>query len=214
VLKKMRLSQTLHFFNLLEASYNNWKPDLVSAFPTLQNKPNMLTYLWKLYLLFEYFIPVVCVIFFLILHFKVQLYGSTIRKNDLGHIIHMQTHLVLVYHLLRGSNVQMVQYCRCLLWNITILIHLIQNKHPIGEFLSSNADFLNEEDGEVLLSYHSQHSVKITDKGNVDLANSKFQYLGTRIGRNDCDYKKRKHSHVRVDNNEKKVKKLGMIHII
>lgn len=104
----------------------------------------------------------------------------------------------------------MVQYCRCLLENSQVLLSLMASKHPIIEYLKNNANHLNEEDGEILLSELARYNLKLTDKGNLATVNLNFQHLGTFENIASTDIKKRKHSHVKVTPKEEKVLKLGM----
>lgn len=103
----------------------------------------------------------------------------------------------------------MKQYCRCLLWSIGSHLQMINQQHPVYLFLKQNADFINEEPGEVILSRHSQSTVKFTDKGNLQNADCNFKYLGVVAGTSDVSIKNRKKSHVIVNPKQQKVKTLG-----
>jgi hypothetical protein len=122
ILKKMKLPQILHLFNLVLFSYKYWKKDFIELWKEqcinnpLQKHEN---HLWKFRLLLDYFIPVVLD------------YGNAIRTKDFQNILRLQLNLAIVFYLLRGNNVQVIQYCRCVLMNLHFMTGLLLIKHPV-----------------------------------------------------------------------------------
>lgn len=72
----MRLSNTLHFFNLMLASYQSWKEDLNAACNEIETTSTMYPHVWKTKVLMDYCIPVVCVKYYIIFPWSQLIYNS------------------------------------------------------------------------------------------------------------------------------------------
>jgi hypothetical protein len=107
----------------------------------------------------------------------------------------------------------MLQYCRCVMYNAAFITQLMDLEHPVVKVLhessnlsygthhmqclQKNAQFLNEEEGEISISELSQASCKATSHNSIEYMEKVWLQTGIKHTFTD-NYRKRVYSHVKV----------------
>ena len=107
-------------------SYPFWKVRLLELKDKLikeKNNYHLFVHVMNLWLLFSYFIPVVLD------------YGIAIRIKNLPLILKLQIHLAHVFFQLQKDNVNILQYCRCVLINVCFIKSLLQKNIQLQKYV-------------------------------------------------------------------------------